>query len=235
MPFRKLVAGYEDFHDAYFRSGNPVYEQLSSMGQKPEVLVIGCSDSRIDPAILTNSQPGDIFVIRNVAAIVPPCESDSRHHGTSAAIEFAVRQLQVKHIIVLAHSQCGGIAALLSGSADNGEETSFIHNWLATLEPARDRIEREFADEPQEIRTRAMEQAGLLVSLDNLMTFPWVAEAVESGALSLHGWYFDIRSGELQSYDGDSKTFRDVLGADALPVEELEKGCCRRGCQSEQL
>lgn len=215
MPFKKLLGGYRSFYKAYFTAEKNIYDGLVKNGQTPETLVIGCSDSRSDPALIMNAQPGEMFVVRNVAAIVPPYKSDSQHHGTSAAIEFAVKGLKVKHIVVMGHSLCGGIHALAHKSM---AETSyeFLTPWMEIGNPALEAVERELADAPPELKQRALEKAVILVSLNNLMTFPWIRSAVEQGHLHIHGWYFDLTTGDLLTYDKDSGNFAPVEKKNAL-------------------
>ena len=153
-------------------------------------------------------QPGDLFVIRNVANLVPPAENQGHYHGTSAALEFGVRNLAVQHIIVLGHAQCGGIHALLEGSVDKQE--SFIAGWMDIADAAREQVEREHANASSKVRHRACEQQAILVSLENLMTFSWIRERVEQGKLALHGWYFDIEQGELLGYDAAAGKFETL-------------------------
>ena len=209
MPFNKLIRGYKAFHLNYFRSGKNLFRTLVRDGQNPDTLVIGCSDSRADPAIVTNSQPGDMFVVRNVAAIVPPYQSDSLHHGTSAALEFGVKALSVKHIVVMGHSMCGGIRALAENKITRGN-FEFLSQWVDIGAPALEKIEKDFGNADPDIRRRALEQAVALVSPNNLMTFPWIAERVTSKDVTLHGWYFDMTEGALLEYNDASKAFEDL-------------------------
>ena len=209
MPFRKFVQGYKDFYKNYFQSDSNVYDELVRRGQSPETLVIACSDSRADPALITNSQPGDLFVVRNVAAIVPPYRHDTTHHGTSAAIEFAVKTLKVKHIVVLGHSMCGGIMALADREMAR-QEYEFITQWMDIATPAREAVEAELGDASPPIKQRALEQAVILVSLNNLMTFPWIADKVKAGELQIHGWYFDLKSGQIFRYKEKTQSFEKL-------------------------
>lgn len=204
----KFINGFKAFQDNYFCGDEEVFQRLRS-GQNPRALLIACSDSRVDPAILTNSAPGDLFVIRNVANLVPPCEDDGGHHGVSAALEFAVRVLLVEHVIVMGHSACGGIRSLMRG--EFGQARDFLPRWVDIMAPARERVLRELPDKSPELQERACEQAAVLVSLDNLLTFPWVRERVETGSLLLHGWYFDLERGELLSYLPQSGQFEPLV------------------------
>lgn len=212
MPFNKLVKGFREFHSKYFLEKNRLYKTLAEKGQSPEVLVIACSDSRNDPALITQSEPGDIFVVRNVAAIVPPYQPDSQYHGTSAAIEFAVKGLRVKDIVVMGHSLCGGVDALLA-TADKDkyeDKFEFLTTWIEIGSLARDTVLKELADTSPAIRNRALEQAIILTSLNNLMSFPWIREAVAAGKITLHGWYFDLVSGKMLGLDFSTGTFTDI-------------------------
>jgi len=201
----QLIGGFRRFRERHFAKDSERFKELVQFGQTPKALVVACCDSRVDPALVLDCAPGDLFVIRNVANLVPPAENQGHYHGTSAALEFGVRNLRVQHIIVLGHAQCGGIHALLEGSVD--KEESFIAGWMGIAEAARDRVESEFGKDCSDIRHRACEQQAILVSLANLQTFSWIRERVEQGKLSLHGWYFDIERGELLGYDPATRKF----------------------------
>ena len=202
----QLVEGFKRFRERHFAGDNALYSTLVARGQTPKILVVGCCDSRVDPAIVLDCTPGDLFVIRNVANLVPPWEQHGGHHGTSAALEFGVRDLGVQHIIVLGHAHCGGIRALVETGGAKGPD-SFIDDWMHLVEDARTGVERDMPGAALDDKTRACEQRALLISLRNLMTFSWVRERVESGALSLHGWYFDIEHGQLLRYAATTDTF----------------------------
>ena len=202
-----LIKGFKRFQENYFQADNALYDQLGR-GQCPKVLVVGCCDSRVDPAILTDCRPGDMFVVRNVANLVPPYEPDSRYHGVSSAIEYAVQVLNVEHVIVLGHSHCGGIDALMqSGERTFGE---FIDRWIAIAQPALAAVKRDLKHKPSQLQHRACEQASILLSLENLLSFPWVAQRVETGRVRVHGWYFDLNAGELLCYHADTGGFEKI-------------------------
>lgn len=203
-----FIAGFKRFQQQYFDPHEQRFAPLQQ-GQRPKVLVIGCSDSRVDPAILTGCAPGELFVVRNVANLVPPCEHDSHHHGVSAALEYAVCHLEVEHIIVLGHSGCGGIGALMHGIT-NGRPAEFIGPWVKIAERAREQVLEELPGKEPAMQSRACEQAAILVSLENLLSFPWIGERVESGTLLLHGWYFDISVGQLYSYAPETAGFEPL-------------------------
>ena len=202
---QQLIAGFQRFRERSLANENAQFRELVEFGQTPSTLVVGCCDSRVDPALILDCAPGDLFVIRNVANLVPPAENQGHYHGTSAALEFGVCNLAVQHIIVLGHAQCGGIHALLEGGVA-GDDT-FIASWMKIAEAARARVEREHAGAGSKERHRACEQQAILVSLNNLMTFPWIRERVEQGRLALHGWYFDIEQGELLGYNAAERRF----------------------------
>lgn len=202
-----LLNGFRDFREMYFEKAPDLYKNLLSQGQNPRFAVVACSDSRVDPAIVLQTKPGDIFAVRNVAALVPPYEEDGQYHGTSAALEFAVTELSVDHIIVIGHAHCGGIAAMVrkqEGGTINGK---FIAAWTDLLREAR---ERALAAEPGlagEALQAASERQSVRLSLENLTTFPFVRAAVAAGELSLHGWYLNIFDGVLESWNADTGTF----------------------------
>ena len=206
----KLIDGYKRFHDNYFVSNEEELFSELALGQKPNTLVIACSDSRVDPAIVMDSKPGDLFVVRNVANLVPPYEVGGGYHGVSAALEFGVRALEVQHIIVLGHRQCGGIKALFEGIPDDlGGE--FIKPWMNMAARASERVRAEHPHAHDEEKLCECEMAGIVVSLENLATFPWIQSRVDEGKLKLHGWYFDIVSGEMLAYDAKTLKFASLI------------------------
>jgi len=193
-----LIDGFRKFRRKYFVLEKDLYHSLSTQGQYPKILLIACSDSRVDPAILLSSEPGDLFVIRNVANLVPPYEEGGGHHGTSAAIEFAVNNLQVENIVVLGHAQCGGIAALVANKPK--EEKSFIGKWMAIAEEARLKALTKASPENFKQFCHVCEQEAVMVSLKNLRTFPFIQKRIQDGTLTLSGWYFDLEEGKLWEY-----------------------------------
>lgn len=204
----RFLSGFKEFQRTYFCSDNAFFTSLKKT-QHPKVLVIACSDSRVDPAILLGCEPGDMFVVRNVANLVPPYETSPGHHGVSAALEYAVKVLEVEHVIVLGHSCCGGIQALMVPDRQGLGE--FIAPWVSIAEPALREVSRELSDKDEPMRQRACEQASVLVSLENLLTFPWIWERVMTGRIYLHGWYFDLHRGELLSYLPETGTFEPLV------------------------
>ncbi len=206
-----LIEGFRRFREQHFTESDALYRQLATEGQAPKIMVVACCDARVDPAIVLDCAPGDLFVIRNVANLVPPAESrNSGRHGTSAALEFGVRNLGVEHIIVLGHAQCGGIRSLFhdsQGGAYVSEAGSYIHSWMRMAEDVHAAVLKELPGASSKEQMIACEQRAILVSLDNLMTFPWVRQGVENGRLALHGWYFDIEHGSLLQYNPASGAF----------------------------
>jgi carbonic anhydrase len=198
-----FVAGYRRFRAGTWRNERARFDALSKFGQKPRALVIGCSDSRADPQMVFNAAPGELFIVRNVANLVPPYGPDDQPHGISAAIEFAVRALKVPQIIVMGHAMCGGIQALLNGAP--AEVSDFVAQWVRIAEPARVRA----MTVPVQSRQDFCEHESVRLSLENLMTFPWVTSEINAGRLKLHGCFFDIRSGILERLGGDG-VFRSV-------------------------
>jgi carbonic anhydrase len=182
-------------------------------GQSPSALVISCCDSRADPGMLLGAGPGDIFVVRNVANLVPAYGSETQMPGIRADIEFAVKSLKVSHIIILGHSGCGGIRALMDGEGITQQNFEFIGTWVGIARPVRERVLRELADRPEAEQVRACEHGAIAQTLENLMTFPWIRERVESGQMELHGWYFDIDAGDLLAYSRETKGFASLAPA----------------------
>jgi carbonic anhydrase len=202
--FSALVQGYHRFKSSGWVAQRSRWEDLSQ-GQSPKVMVIACSDSRVDPATVFDTSPGEMFVVRNVANLVPPFETDGGRHGVSAALEFAVTQLEVPEILVLGHGSCGGVAAALSkrfSGADHGEG-HFIAHWIDLLDEARDKVLAEHGP----LATDQLELEGIKVSLANLRTFPWVAEREKAGKLTLHGAIFAIADGTLSVLDEGTGAF----------------------------
>lgn len=202
----ELIEGYRRFRAAQWPRERERFETLTDQGQSPKAMVIACSDSRVDPQMILGARPGEVFVVRNVANLVPPYEQDAAYHGTSAALEFGVRVLQIEHLIVLGHGMCGGVKALLEGAPE--EASDFVAHWIEIAAPAR-AATRDV--EPSE-RQRACEHETVRLSLANLMTFPWIAERVADGRLKLHGGYFDIRHGVLFLLQPDG-TFAPAPGS----------------------
>lgn len=196
----RLIKGYRDFMAKRWPEQQAHYAELSTKGQKPDYLVIACSDSRSDPATIFGAGPGELFVIRNVAAIVPPYEEGGGYHGTSSAIAFAVLQLNVKYIVVMGHAQCGGVAAARDMKA--AADTPFLGAWIKLLEPAAEKCRDR--DQPD------FERETVKLSLERLMSFPFIAERVNAKSVSLVGMRFGIADGKLELLNAASGKFETV-------------------------
>ena len=202
---KQLHSGYQSFMNGRFKNESARYKSLGEVGQKPEVMVIGCCDSRVSPEVIFDAGPGELFVVRNVANLVPPYEPDSESfHGTSAAIEFGVHGLNVKHIVVLGHASCGGVQSIYD-SAEPLSKGDFIGKWMSQLEPLAATMRDQPGTRADNIRT--LELATVAHSLSNLMAFPYIAERVASGALTLHGCYFGVATGLLFVRDPNTGEF----------------------------
>lgn len=200
----RLLEGYRRFRRDAWPDRRRLFETLADHGQQPRAMVITCADSRVDPSMIFDTSPGELFVVRNVASLVPPYAPDTAHHGTSAALEFGVRVLGVSDLLVMGHALCGGVRALLEGAPP--EASDFIAQWIAMAEPAKRRTLATADRSEWQLRC---EQETVKLTLDTLLTFPWIGERVAAGRLRLHGAHFDIRSGEL-SLLGPAGTFTRV-------------------------
>jgi carbonic anhydrase len=209
---QRLIDGYGTFASGRLQSEQHRYRELAEHGQTPEIMVIGCCDSRVSPEVIFDARPGELFVVRNVANLVPPFETEGTYHGVSAALEFGVAALKVKHIVVLGHAHCGGIKAF----AEDAEPLSpgdFIGRWMSLIAPAAEKLGPRGSRSHEEYREQ-MEKASIVTTLDNLMTFPRLREQVERGAIALHGAYFGVASGELSVLDKQSGEFWPVKPKD---------------------
>lgn len=205
-----LLQRYHGWRATTFAENSVWYRRLAEDGQRPRAMVISCCDSRVHVTSIFGADTGEFFIHRNVANLVPPYAPDGDHHGTSAAVEYAVTSLKVAHLIVMGHSQCGGVRGchdMCTGHAPQLEErTSFVGRWMDILRPGFEKV----AHLPDAERVRALEHEAVLVSLENLMGFPFVKQAVESGDLSLHGLWNDIGDGTLMQYEPSLDTFVKV-------------------------
>jgi carbonic anhydrase len=227
MGFLNLIKGFRHFQNDYFKNDSELYERLVNDGQSPKVMVIACSDSRIDPALLTQSQPGDIFSVRNIAAMVSPDDdSDHRGHGTAAAVEYAVKVLKVEHIIILGHALCGGVHALAKSGDDLEQDDGFIARWISIGADARNKVRHIFPDHSVDDQAPILEKTSILVSINNLMSYSWVRDAVEANTLKLHGWYFDMPHGMLLHYDPVTNKFEDTLASSVRAAIEAPNCDC---------
>ena len=195
--FKKVIAGYKKFRQKYANDDESIMHYLARHGQKPKIMVVACCDSRVDPALILQCDPGDLFVVRNVANIVPNFEKDDAHHGTSAALEFAICFLQVKHLILLGHSQCGGIQALLDSNSLG--KNDFIKNWVSSIVIDNNKIS---VDECSKI--------GLKQSYEHCLTFPWIYEKVKNEELFIHTWFFDIKAGKVFTYCEEHNVYNEL-------------------------
>jgi carbonic anhydrase len=206
----QLIEGYHRFRQTDWQHERERWSELAE-GQSPRVMILSCADSRVDPAQIFDARPGEMFVARNIAGLAPPYETSSGFHGVSAALEFAVTQLNVGEIVVMGHGLCGGCAAALTGQFDGTPpgEGHFIADWVRMLEPARDKILANHKELDDEAFTE-MEREAIKVSLANLRTFPWIAEREQAGQLRLHGAHFSIAEGRLYLLDEAEERFDPV-------------------------
>ena len=207
-----LIQGYRAFLFSQLRREQDRFRELAESGQSPEIMVIGCCDSRVSPEVIFDARPGELFVVRNVANIVPPYQPDERAHGVSAALEFGVAALKVKHIVVLGHAHCGGVKAYAE-DAEPLTPGDFIGNWMRIMAPAMEKVGPRGALSRAEYMAR-LEQANVANSLENLLTFPRLRASVERGEIALHGAYFGVATGELLVRDATSGAFLPVAAED---------------------
>lgn len=196
--FEKLLVGYQQFRQKYAVGDQSIMQSLSDKGQQPEVMMLSCSDSRVDPGLILQCDPGELFVVRNVANIVPPYEKDTGHHGTSAGLEFGIRFLKVKYLILLGHSQCGGIQALAQRTTLG--DNDFISSWMSIIDTQ--------SSTPTSIDELA--KLSLRQSYKHCLTFPWINEKVQQKELSIFLWFFDIKSGKLFMYSDKEEDYQPL-------------------------
>ena len=209
---QRLIDGYGAFASGRLQSEQDRYRELAEHGQTPEIMVIGCCDSRVSPEVIFDARPGELFVVRNVANLVPPYETDGKYHGVSAALEFGVGVLKVKHIVILGHAHCGGIRAYAEDTAPISPG-DFIGRWMSLMAPAAEKVGARGSMSRTEYLER-MEQASILNTLDNLMTFPRLRKLIEQGSVVLHGAYFGVAAGELSVLDKATGEFRPVKASE---------------------
>jgi carbonic anhydrase len=208
---QRLIDGYSAFLAERLPVEQSRFRELAETGQKPETMIIGCCDSRVSPEVIFDAGPGELFVVRNVANIVPPYAPDGQAHGVSAALEFGVAALKVKHIVVLGHAQCGGVKAF----AEDAEPLSpgdFIGKWMRLMAPASDKVGPRGDMSPAQYLTK-LEQANIVNSLDNLLTFPRLHKMIDRGQIALHGAYFGVATGELSVLDRATGAFSRIAPA----------------------
>ncbi|MEW6039370.1 MAG: carbonic anhydrase [Pseudomonadota bacterium] len=214
----RFIAGVKSFKERFYDRHPEHMQRLIDQGQHPLALMIACSDSRVDPALLMNAAPGDLFVVRNVANLVPPYRASYAADGVGAALEYAVRHLEVPYIIVLGHAQCGGIKALLNMATGAEFQSDFIGEWVSmAMDACWQYVQDSGGEGLRQVSLERLkdypylvERAAIQGSLGNLLTYPWVREAVEQGRLSLQGWWFDLESGDLWVTSGDDSQFVPV-------------------------
>lgn len=212
---QRLTDGYRSFLEDRFPRERGRFEALAEKGQAPEVMVIGCCDSRVSPEVIFDASPGELFVVRNVANLVPPFETGGDYHGTSAALEFAVQALRVKHIVVLGHARCGGIRAFADDKAPLSPG-DFIGRWMSLIKPAGERLGPHRGD--LDAYLPRLELAAIEHSLENLMTFPCVRILVERGKLQLHGAYFGVATGMLRVRNPETGEFEPIVADTLKPI-----------------
>jgi carbonic anhydrase len=207
---QRLIDGYTAFAGGRLAREQDRYRELGERGQAPEIMVIGCCDSRVSPEVIFDASPGELFVVRNVANLIPPYSPDGHYHGVSAALEFGVGALRVKHIVVLGHARCGGVHAFTEN--EHRQKLSagdFIGKWISLIEPAAKKIGPRGEASADDYQTR-LEQASVINSLESLMTFPRLATLIEKGKIATHGAYFGVASGDLSVLDRKSGEFRQI-------------------------
>ncbi len=202
-----LVDGYQRFYANRNKEETRLYRRLAEQGQAPKTMVISCCDSRVDPSAIFDAGPGDLFVVRNVANLVPPFEPRGDYHGTSAALEFAVTGLQVENIVVMGHAHCGGVKAFLDGIYGRSDGSGFIDRWMSLLNPARAAMLQSDPGKKEGDHQQLLEMDSVRCSLENLQTFPFVKDAVSRNTLRLRGAYFSIFHSSLLGLDPESDTF----------------------------
>ena len=205
-----MIEGYKAFRNGTYRQNVERYRVLGEKDQQPKALIIACCDSRADPAMIFSADPGELFVLRNVANLVPPYEPDNHYHGTSAAIEFAIEGLNIKDVVVMGHARCGGIKALYESHHGNPPKGEFVSGWMSMAQEVAQHVHDEHPDIGEAEKIRMMEMRAVVASLDQLRTFPFVRAREADGRLHLHGWFYGIATGVLSIYDATSDSFREV-------------------------
>lgn len=203
--FIKMLHGYREFRKKYALGDNSIMQYLSHYGQQPKTMVVSCCDSRVDPALILQCDPGDLFVVRNVANIIPPYEHDTGHHGTSAALEFGICFLKVNHLVLLGHSQCGGIQLLLNRD-EEANQNDFITNWVSLI-----KTQRAPTQDPDEYAKFALNH-----SYHNCLTFPWIREKIANQELKIHLWFFDVKKGQIFTYSEEDKNYHPLESSKEL-------------------
>ena len=207
-----LIDGYKAFLEERLPKEQSRFEDLAKTGQSPEIMIVGCCDSRVSPEVIFNARPGEVFVVRNVANLVPPFSPDGELHGTSAALEYAVQALKVKHIVVMGHARCGGVLAYADDNQGPLSSGDFIGKWIKLLGPAAERTGGQGQNEALAAYAERLALAGIETSMANLRTFPCVRILEEKGRLQIHGAFFDVSTGVLMVLDAQSGRFIPAVG-----------------------
>lgn len=202
-----LIAGFKAFKDEYTEDREGKYSSLAEYGPHSKILMVACCDSRVDPAIITNSKAGDLMVIRNMANLVPPYDADSAFQETQGAIEFAACYLNIEHIIVMGHSRCAGIRSLLTRLLDDSDAVQPLDKWTAVAEPAAKEVLQLMPNAGLDDQSCACSRSALKYSLENLKSYPWIAERARKQSVGLHAWYFNLADGDLQQYEPEKDEF----------------------------
>ena len=205
----QLIKGNKEFQNLHFKKFEFEFDELVEKGQSPEILFIGCSDSRVVPDLITGSRPGDLFIMRNIGNFVPPFKKDNDYHGTAAAIEYAVSVLGVAHIIVCGHSHCGACESLYKVLPE-GDDLVHVRKWLELGTITKNFVEQNFEGYEFSEKLRITEQISVIFQLENLLTYPAVKRKVEEGILTIHGWYYELQSGSINYFDSDTLEFKEL-------------------------
>jgi carbonic anhydrase len=208
-----LIQGYRTFRNGTYHQNEAHYRALAARRQKPKAMIIACCDSRADPSMIFSADPGELFVVRNVANLVPPYEPDSHYHGTSAAVEFGIASLNIGDLIVMGHASCGGIEALYEEGCGHAPKGEFIGGWISLAKSVSEQVRKDNPELEREKMLRLMEQGAVLKSLEMLRTFPFIREGEAAGTLRLHGWFYGIGSGILSIYNPATNRFENVPDA----------------------
>ncbi|WP_394835395.1 carbonic anhydrase [Pendulispora rubella] len=218
LMMEKLVKGIHSFQKHFFTKHQELFEQLASRGQNPETLFVTCSDSRVDPNLITNSRPGDLFIVRNVGNVIPRPDLPG---GTAAAVEYAVEVLGVKDIIVCGHTQCGAMASILQ--PEKMASLQYVKRWLAQTEGVRNIIQTRYGHLPGDAKVTAAVAENVLMQLEHLRAYPFVAEKLDAGKLHIAGWIFEIGTGAIHGFDPDTGEFTAISSADGAAAETMHR------------
>lgn len=210
---KALIEGFKQFKQAYIEDPDGKYSQLSQYGAHSKILMIACCDSRVDPAIITHANAGDLMVIRNIANLVPAYNADSQLQETQAAIQFAVCYLNIEQIIVMGHSRCGGIRSLLTRLVDDSEPEQALDKWTSVAEPAARQVLADMPNADLDEQACACSRKAIAASLENLKSYPWIADKITRQQMNLHGWYFNLANGDLEEYNSEQQGFNSLFSA----------------------